>query len=152
MTAAAPTTTLNDRIAECLRTLDAGGLAALYRADVLLDANVPEWRYQLQGLEAVVEQLREEWAPVAAAGYEVTASRALPMEDGVLVETEVCFHDDGEERRWRDVHIVRTDGEAVVEHTFYCTGIWDAATIARQAVEAPMVRAWRPAAAGLPPD
>ena len=141
MTAPAATaTTLNDRIVECLRTLDAGGLAQLYRADVLLDANVPEWRYQLQGKDAVVEQLREEWAPVMAGGYEVTALRARPLEDGVVVETEVHFQEHGEEHMWRDVHVVRTDGQAIVEHTFYCTGLWDAATIARQAVEAPMVR------------
>ena len=140
MTAAVTTTTLNDRIAECLRALDAAGLAQLYRADVLLDANVPEWRYQLQGSEAVAEQLREEWAPILAAGSSVTAARVLPMHGGVVVETEVHYQDQGEEHMWRDIHVVRTDGEAVVEHIVYCTGVWDAATIARQAVEAPMVR------------
>lgn len=138
--AATAASTLDDRIVGCLRTLDATGLAALYRADVLLDANVPEWRYQLQGVDSVVEKLREEWSPVLAAGYEVTATRSHPMDNGVVVETEVRYRHDGEVHLWRDVHIVRTDGEAIVAHTFYCTGDWDGATIARQAVEAPMVR------------
>jgi hypothetical protein len=38
------------------------------------------------------------------------------------------------------VHLFHTDGEAITEHANYCTGIWDAATIARHALEAPMVR------------
>ena len=139
MTATA-TATLAGRVVECLRTLDAGTLATLYKPDVLLDANVPEWRYQLQGVDAVRQQLGEEWAPVLAAGHQVTALRARPMDGGLVVETEVRFQEDGEERLWRDVHLLRFDGDAIAEHTLYCTGLWDAATIARQAVEAPMVR------------
>jgi hypothetical protein len=40
----------------------------------------------------------------------------------------------------RDINLFRTDGERIIEQTTYCTGPWDAATIARQAIEAPMVR------------
>ena len=136
----APTTTLAQQIVECLGALDAVALAALYRADALLDANVPQWRYQLQGPAAIGEQLHEEWAPVLAAGGRVTALRATPVDTGLVVETEGRFSQDGEECLWRDIHVFRTESEAIVEHTFYCTGVWDAATIARQAVEAPMVR------------
>ena len=136
----AATTTLAQQIVKCLGALDAVALAALYRADALLDANVPQWRYQLQGPEAIGEQLHEEWAPVLAAGGRVTARRTTPVDGGLVVETEGHFTHDGEEQLWRDIHVFRIEGDAVVEHTFYCTGVWDAATIARQAVEAPMVR------------
>ena len=141
MTAPAATTAaLTQQIEEALGALDAGRLAGLYRADALLDANVPQWRYQLQGPAAIGEQLREEWAPVVEAGARVTSLRTSPMDGGLVVETEVRFREDGEERLWRDIHVLRTDGHAIVEHTIYCSGVWDAATIARQAVEAPMVR------------
>lgn len=140
MTAAVGTEVLADRISRCLRTLDLDGLAALYRADALFDASVPEWRYQLQGREAIAQQLREELHP-ALGTARVTSERVTPMADGVAVELEVHFTgDDGGERLWREVHLVHTDGEHIVEHVNYCTGIWDPPTIARHAVEAPMVR------------
>lgn len=130
---------LNERIVGCLRALDMEGLAALYRPDALLDVSVPQWRYQLQGAAAIAEQWREELAPAAGSGW-VASLRETPTADGVAVEVEVHFTLDGEERMWREVHLVHTDGEAITEHVSYCTGIWDAATIARHAVEAPMVR------------
>lgn len=136
--AVAGTARLADRVVACLRAYDVDGLAALYRADVLFDASVPYWRYQLQGRDAVAEQMREELAAAGGAAR-VTGVRATPTGEGVVVELEARFDAEDGERLWREVHVVRTDGEAVVEHAVYCTGVWDAATIARHAVEAPMV-------------
>lgn len=130
---------LAERIIDCLRAGDYERLARLYRPDALLDANVPSWRYQLQGPTAILAQFREEVQ--SFSGWRCTGWRATGTEDGVVVETEVRFDHNGEERLWRDVHILHSDGEAITEHVIYCTGIWDAATIARQRVEAPMVRA-----------
>jgi ketosteroid isomerase-like protein len=137
-TATTATATLAERITECLRAGDYDRLAELYRPDALLDSNVPYWRYQLQGPRAILAQLREEEGSLS--GWRCTGLRATATEDGVVVETEVRFDHEGEERLWRDVHIVHTDGQAITEHVIYCCGIWDAATIARQQAEAPMVR------------
>ena len=131
--------TITERIAARLTALDFDGLAALYRPDAILDVSVPQWRYQLQGRDAIREALAEE-AGYLTGGARVTGQRATPTEGGVVVELEVRFVQEGEERQWREVHLFRTDGTAITEHVNYCTGIWDAATIARQAVEAPMVR------------
>ncbi|HET7487046.1 MAG TPA: nuclear transport factor 2 family protein [Acidimicrobiales bacterium] len=140
MTAVVGAGVLAERIIERMQAGDFDGLVALYRADVVFDANVPSWRYQLQGREAVAEQFREELAPTAG-GARVSALRWHAIDAGVVVEDEVRFTDaGGEERLWREVHLFHTDGEAVTEHVVYCTGVWDAATIARHAVEAPMVR------------
>ncbi|HVL27098.1 MAG TPA: hypothetical protein VM390_03050 [Acidimicrobiales bacterium] len=145
MSTASTAATLAERIAWCIARLDHRGLAGLYRPDAVLDANVPQWRYQLRGPAAILEQIIDEQA--GRANARVAWSRATPMEGGVVVETEVRFEEAGEQRLWRDVHVVRTDGSAIAEHVVFCTGTWDAATIARQAVEAPMV-ARRPGAAG----
>lgn len=131
--------TLAERIASRLRAFDFDGLADLYQPNVLIDVSVPHWRYQLQGREAARQLLREELA-VLKDGARVTQWRATPTDDGLMVEWEVRFTHDGEERLFREAHVFRTDGKAITEHSDYCTGIWDAATIARQAVEAPMVR------------
>jgi hypothetical protein len=83
----------------------------------------------------------------AALAAQITASRVLALDGGVAVETEVHFRADGEARMWRTVHLFRTDGRRIVEHTVYCTGMWDAATITRHAAtitrhaaQAPVVR------------
>ncbi len=131
--------TVAERIAARLAALDFDGLAELYRADALLDVSVPSWRYQLLGSDAIRESLREE-AGYLTEGARVTGQRVTPTDDGVVVELQVRFVQEGEERQWREVHLFHTDGVAITEHVNYCTGIWDAATIARQAVEAPMVR------------
>jgi len=138
MTTTTTTTALVERITACLEAGDYEALAALYRPDALLDANVPEWRYQLQGPDAILQLFREE--EMTLAGWRLTSSRATTMAEGVVVEAEVHFDHEGEERLWRNVHIVHTDGEAITDHVIYCTGIWDAATITRQRAEAPMVR------------
>jgi hypothetical protein len=130
--------TLADRIESCLGAFDFERLADLYRADALLDVSVPQWRFQLQGQAAIRQWLREEIDAVGGAGR-VAGWRVTPTFDGLVVEWEVRFTRDGEEHLWREVHLFHTDGEAITEHVNYCTGIWDAATIARQAVEAPMV-------------
>jgi ketosteroid isomerase-like protein len=131
--------TVGERIAARLAALDFDGLAELYRADALLDVSVPQWRYQLQGREAIREALVEE-AGQLTGDARVTGQRSTRTDDGVVVELEVRFVQDGEERQWREVHVFHTDGTAITEHVNYSTGVWDAATIARQAVEAPMVR------------
>lgn len=137
-TTASTASALVDRITDCLRTGDYEGLAQLYRPDALLDVNVPSWRYQLQGPDAILAQFREE--ELSLSRWRCTGWRATRTEDGVVAETEVRFDHDGEERLWRDVHLIHTDGKAITEHVIYCCGIWDAETIARQRVEAPMVR------------
>jgi hypothetical protein len=127
---------LERRIVELTLGGDAAALAALYSSDALVDINVPHWRYQTTaaGVEAA---LREDFD---VADRRVTASRVLALDGGVAVETEVHFRANGEARMWRTVHLFRTNGRCIVEHIVYCTGMWDAATVARHAAEAPMVR------------
>lgn len=113
-------------------------LVALYVPDPLLDANVPQWRFQLRGRSAIGDLLRE------AAGFpyrHVMGWRATTTSDALVAEMEVRLQDQnpGEQRLWREAHLLR-DGEAITEHVSYCTGIWDEATIARQAAEAPVLR------------
>jgi hypothetical protein len=129
-------TTLTARIADLVLEASAAELAKLYAPDALVDVNVPQWRYQVLGAD-VEPFLRDEFEQPDG---EVVSHRVTYFEDGVMIEAETRFTEGGETRLWRNVNIFRTDGDRVVEHTAYCTGVWDAATIARQAVEAPMVR------------
>ena len=104
--------------------------------DVLVDINVPTWRFQLQGRDALHHILTEEEFP---PGRTVGSWRSTPTADGHLLEVESHAPIAGEDRQWRELVWFRHTGEAVSEVTVFCSGVWDAATIARHAAEAPMV-------------
>lgn len=127
-----------DRAAEAFVAGDADAVAALCRDDVLADVNVPTWRFQLEGREAIRHLLaHEEFVP----GRQVTVEHRTPTADGVLLEVETWAPMGGEDRMWREIAHFRVKDDAIHEMVVYCSGIWDGATIARQRVEAPMVRA-----------
>ena len=121
-----------------LSTYDLRGLAASFRDDVLFDANVPLWRFQLQGPDAILEMVQEEFGDVG--DLTVSALRASYADDLATVEVAVGCGSGDEARHWREVHLLRREGEQIIEHTVYCTGVWDAEVTAKQAAEAPMVR------------
>lgn len=129
-----PDESLLAKIAAALESYDWPALTSLYRPDAVYDANVPHWRFQLLGPAAVQEHAREELDGIT--DLRVAESAVTRTEDGLVVELELRYRDE----LWREVNIIHTDGGQITEHRVYCTGAWDAATISRQAVEAPMVR------------
>jgi hypothetical protein len=104
--------------------------------DVFFDLYPPFWRFQLQGRDAIQEQLRR-----ISEGSEVTSRilRVVPTAEGFLMEHEETQQGERTEvarKLWRCV--VR-DGQ-IVEATCYCNGGWDDELRARHAAEAPMLR------------
>ena len=127
---------VTERVADAFIAGDVEAVIALYRPDALVDVIVPQWRFQLQGPDALREALLEgEFLP----GRRVAVSHRTATEDGLLLELECWAPINGEEQMWRALHQFRVADGLVVEHVAYCSGFWDAATIARHAVEAPMV-------------
>jgi predicted metal-dependent enzyme (double-stranded beta helix superfamily)/ketosteroid isomerase-like protein len=109
-----------------------------YHDDVLADVNVPSWRFQVSG-PATVEELfdRDE---LGLPDLRLRSFRAVPTADGCVVEVEVRVRRGNDTVQWRDIHVLHVLDGKVAEHVNYCTGHWDAATIAAQDAEAPMVR------------
>jgi ketosteroid isomerase-like protein len=132
------TTTLADRLVDALRDADWDAVIAFYAPDVLLDMNLPMWRFQIQGREAATHYLHEQAARFA--NLRTTQHRVHRSGDTLVVEEEMRFDGEGGEHLWRAVDIFHLDGDTVAEHAQYCTGVWTPDEIARQAVEAPMVR------------
>ena len=104
--------------------------------DVLLDVNVPTWRFQLRGREAMRQVFAEQ---ELVPGRTVAAWRATATGDGQLLELETHAPLHGQDCRWRQLVWLRRRDGRVAEVVVFCTGIWDPATIARHAAEAPMV-------------
>ena len=116
---------------------DRTAMSALYAPDALLDVNVPQWWFQVTGQAGIDTLLRQE---LDVPGRRCTALRRTDTSDGVLVETAVRFPAPGGDNYWRDQHHLVFDNGLIVEHVVYCTGIWDAATVARHAADVELVR------------
>ena len=132
------TTTIADRLVSAVRDADWEAITSTYAPDVLLDMNLPMWRFQVQGRDVASQYFREQVARFA--NLRTTHHRVHRGEDTLVIEEEMRFDGDGGEHLWRAVDVFRLDGDNVAEHTQYCTGCWTPDFIERQAAEAPMVR------------
>jgi hypothetical protein len=132
------TTGVADRLVQAMRDADWVAIADTYAPDVLLDMNLPTWRFQLQGRDAATQYFVEQTKGLS--NLHATRHDAFRTDRGVIIEEEMRFDGDGGEYLWRAVDIFHVDGDRVVEHVQYCTGCWPPAEIARQADEAPMLR------------
>ena len=119
----------------------AGDIARLrpwYADDVLGDLNVPQWRFQVRGRDDLLDLLdREEFAK---PDRRLSHLRVTDAADGLLLETEMRYTQDGDLQLFREVHRLRTGHGLVIEHVVWCTGIADATTIDAQLRTAPMER------------
>ena len=129
---------ITERILRCVGQADWEGLADCYARDVLLDMNLPSWRFQLQGRDVVRQYLFQQTK--GFTNLRCTQHRVYPIADGIIVEEEMRFDGDEGECLWRAVDMFHIAGDAVVEHGQYCTGCWTPADVSRHAAEAPMVR------------
>lgn len=128
--------TLTEQFRACLESGRPRDLVELYAPDALLDANLPSWRVQRQGPEAIAAQF-EEWYPVPARFVEW---REQPAEWGTVVELAELLGEGDDETYNREAYLFFTRDGRITDQILYCTGGWDAATLARHAREAPMVR------------
>jgi ketosteroid isomerase-like protein len=127
-----------DDVVERATALDYLGLTELYAPDVLVDMNLPMWRFQLQGPDAVRAWFQEQHP--AMPNLRCTSHRVHPIDRGVIVENEGRFDGQDGECLFRAVDIFHVDGGRIVEHVEYCGGCWTPDDIARQRAEAPMIR------------
>jgi len=135
-----PDTTIptTEFLVECLRTANLTGIAERYAPGVLVDMNVPHWRFQLQGRLAAAELAAEEVDRLP--NVRATWVRATTTDDALVVEYELQWDGAGGRELSRAVSIFRLEGDRVVERTDYCCGNWTPADIARIKAEAPIVR------------
>jgi hypothetical protein len=132
------TATVVERLVDAMHDADWDAITHTYAADVLLDMNLPTWRFQLQGRETVSQYFREQTGGLT--NLHLLSQQVHHTDNGVVIEEEMRFDGADGEYLWRAVDIFRIDGDQVTGHTQYCTGCWPPDQIARQALEAPMVR------------
>jgi hypothetical protein len=138
VTVRAKAATTPEFVVAALRAGDFPVLTERYAPDALLDMNLPTWRFQLQGPAAAKEYFEEQLA--RAPNLRCTQLREIIADDAFVVESECRFDGTDGEYMWRAVDVFVLVGNEVVEHTHHCTGCWTPGDIARQSIEAPMVR------------
>ncbi len=117
----------------CFETLEAP--PDLFTDDVFCDLLPPFWRFQLEGRDAFVEQLRA----IANGSISSRVVRVIATSEGFVLEHEETQSGPPPETA-RRVWICRIDDDRISEVTCYCTGGWDEELSARHTAEAPMLR------------
>ena len=129
---------LTERYRAAVEAGDLAALATLYHDDALLDAHVPNWRFQLAGRDDVA---RFTGCGLPAPGR-FTSFVAEPTVDGdLLLQLEWRQHaDDGPGAQSRQVHVLRLDDGRIRAQTVFCAGVWGPELQRRMATEAPLLQ------------
>ena len=126
-----------ERYRVAVEARDHAQLAELYHPDVLLDAHVPNWRFQVQGREAVVEHTA---GGLPGPGRFVTFEAESTASDDLLVQFEWRQDVAGGGPLVRQLHRLRLDAGRIIEQVLFCAGIWNPGLQERMASEAPLIQ------------
>lgn len=108
----------------------------LFSPDVFLDLLPPYWRFQLQGPDVFVGQLRA----IAEGPSTVRIIRTVPTATGFVTEHQETQETVDGPVTARRIHLCEVSNGRITEVVTYCNGGWNEELRARHAAEAPMLR------------
>lgn len=131
---------------ERIGTADWEGMDAHLEHDVLYDASVPDWHYQYQGVDRVLQEYREEWS--GKYRWTIVEQHTVAADDAVMLLIEMHGEPIGVGEHppvvCRLSNLFRLDGGRIAEHRFTCCGEWGPETVRQIADHAPKLEG-RPA-------
>jgi hypothetical protein len=125
---------LSDGFHRCIESFEADD--DVFAPDVFFDIYPPFWRFQLQGRQAIVDQLRS----IAEGDVSVRVLRTIPTSSGFVTEHEETGMLEGKLQVARHLWLCEVRDGLITEAVGYCNGGWDDELRARHAAEAPMLR------------
>lgn len=126
------------RYRDAVERADLATLTRLYHPDALLDAHVPNWRFQVIGRSEVA---RFTGNGLPGPGHFERFEPEATADGDLLVQLEWRQHtEDGTGARSRQLHVLRLDAGRIVSQTLFCAGVWSPALQQRMAAEAPLAR------------
>jgi ketosteroid isomerase-like protein len=129
---------LAERYRAAVEAGDVDALAELYRSAVLLDAHVPNWRFQVQGRDAVAETTG---TGLPGPGRFASFDAEPTVAGDLLVRCEWHQEEERGGQVVRELHLWRLDDVGrITEQVVFCSGVWDRQLQARMAAEAPLIR------------
>ena len=97
--------------------------------DVILDATVPNWRFRVEGRDAVRAELARWYADPGS--FEDLTRTSLPS--GELVQFTLRWVEGGVPHAVHQIHIVEVVDGRIVGDTVWCGGRWPATLLAEMA-------------------
>jgi len=95
--------------------------------DIVLDATVPNWRFQVQGAGAVRDELGR-WYADLGRFEELRRNR---IDGGELVEFTLSWHEVGVPHTCHQAHILMVREDRIASDTVFCGGRWPEALLAQ---------------------
>ena len=96
---------------------------AVYAPGAVLDATVPNWRFEAHKPVAIAAQLTGSYAHPGRL-LDVTRS---PLPGGEVVRFTLAWTQDGTPMAAHQVHLFDVSNGAITRHDIWCGGQWDAA-------------------------
>jgi hypothetical protein len=110
-----------------LSGIEAGSIPpGIFATDAVLDATVPNWRFSVNGGEAVRHELGRWYADPGR----FDALRRHPLPEGELVEFTLGWDEQGVAHACHQAHILRLVDGQVAADTAFCGGRWPAPLLA----------------------
>lgn len=97
-----------------------------FAEDAELDATVPNWRFGVQGAEAVRSELARWYADPAR--FEELRRTAIP--GGELVEFTLCWEEGGVPHACHQAHVLGVEQGRITGDRVWCGGRWPASLLA----------------------
>ena len=108
----------------------------LFHHEAVLDATVPNWRYQVRGAPAVAAELAKWYADPGV--FQSLQRTELP--DGELLEFTLTWIEDGVEHTCHQAHILQLQDNQVLKDTAWCGGRWPAPLMAEMQADVIVAR------------
>jgi len=127
------TTLQRTAVDQFLAAIQAGTIAGCgaWSADAVLDATVPNWRFQLTGPDAI----RSEYAKWFADPGTFEDLRRLPTQDGEALDYTLTWTEAGVPHAAHHAHILTVEDGLIAADTVLCGGRWPASLLAEMAVD-----------------
>ena len=127
------TTLQRSAVDQFLAAIQAGTIAGCgaWSADAVLDATVPNWRFQLTGPDAI----RSEYAKWFADPGTFEDLRRLPTQDGEVLDYTLTWTEAGVPHAAHHAHILTVEDGLISSDTVLCGGRWPASLLAEMAVD-----------------
>jgi hypothetical protein len=115
-----------DRFLDAVRTGSIDDCDA-WAPDVLLDATVPNWRFQRRG----ADELRATYRSWFADPGHFEQLRRIPVPDGEVVQYLLAWSEDGVPHTAHHLHVLEVADDRIVADTVLCGGRWPAGLMAQ---------------------
>jgi hypothetical protein len=98
-----------------------------FAPDAVIDATVPNWRYRVEGTQAIRSELGRWYAH--AGTFEDLNRTVVP--GGELVQFTLCWEEKGIPHAAHQAHVIKMNAEGITSDTIWCGGRWPASLMAQ---------------------